>query len=455
MPTLIAVGGTGQHIAATIARLSLLGAIGRDWALTVIDADTHNELSTHLHSMDGWVSQDHGCAHPLAGLRIRTPYDAGARAAGDAGATTIETLVLANGCSAEASALFHALYPQHELQQKLDDGFYARPMLGASAFGAMGTALLNGVKDDTNGQKVVVCGSFIGGTGAGVLPALVEKCADKNTWHGVFLSDWLDLAEGALQGNPLPLNRAHGLEYFYRHIRAKLRASALLGAPPNPFDTASLLPTTPTKSGVECYSLFIAAAALHVVAMVEDTTADGTGRIDTYQMDTANPRQLSDANVSTQTKRSVTSVVRKTREGVMLAEELCSGETGVAWRKSARTLNRIFGAQDAVPSALDAATKRLASDVKMDRADLIDRCLDALRHRAEAAKTTAGRLEATFAGARAARMTHARPEDAATRVAKRLAQSPLTLPASAPRAADAPNVLADTIATSFGLPVCA
>lgn len=452
MHKLLAVGGSGQHVAATLTRLALLGAIPREWSITVIDADTNNDIFRNLQSADGWVSEAYGCKHPLGKTKLRTPYDQAARAAGEGGQTTVQSLILGDERGQTGGAVVNALFPESELRQKVDDGFYGRPMLGASAFGAMGSDLINGVRTDTATGRVVVAGSFIGGTGAGVLPALVEKCADPSRWSGVFLLNWLQLKDGTLAGNPLPANMAHGLEYFYRHIRSKLRRSALIGSPVNTFESASLLPTEPKGEGTESLSMFIAVAALHALAMIEDNQTDGVGQIETYQVATNNPRQVASAPVSRERNKSVEAVVRETRAAVALAEDVYSGTVGTAWSKSAQFLGRVFGEQDAIPSDLDAATKRLSTESGMHRRDLIEQCQEALKHRATAAARAADRLEATFQGAGTIRRTYAKPDKPSERIASAIATRGIKLPEKPEGPKQAPNILADAIFAALGFP---
>ena len=71
MDLVIAVGGGGQHIALSIARLLRIGALSGPVEAFVIDADSDSRLATKLRYFGNTVN--HGSPHPLSGAQTIVP----------------------------------------------------------------------------------------------------------------------------------------------------------------------------------------------------------------------------------------------------------------------------------------------------------------------------------------------------------------------------------------------
>ena len=71
MDLVIAVGGGGQHIALSVARLLRIGALAEPIEAFVIDADSDSRLAVKLRSFGNTVSA--GCPHPLEGAEAIIP----------------------------------------------------------------------------------------------------------------------------------------------------------------------------------------------------------------------------------------------------------------------------------------------------------------------------------------------------------------------------------------------
>ncbi len=241
MSLLIGVGGTGQHVALAVSRLAQIGALGDDIECRIVDADNSSELAQRTKTAAGYVNPKHGLYHPLGDQvdPFLTPFDPGA--SGDRGSeVTVRDLALRNSARDETRQVFDALFPPEQAQQGVDDGFYAQPVLGATAFAAQPDeeSLIDELASQASSHNdVFICGSFIGGTGAGVIPSLVQRLASEtdNQWYGMFHLKWLQPDGGGnadIGPGTMDRNMRHGSDYFYRHVRDNLRASVLLGPPP-------------------------------------------------------------------------------------------------------------------------------------------------------------------------------------------------------------------------------
>lgn len=262
---LIAVGGSGQHVALAVARLMFIRALPRDISCIVIDADTSNGLATKLMNMDGYVSADKGFEHPLRGAEgFLAPYNA-ASLQNTAGTSSFRSLLLSGFSERIDEQLSEALFLKADADQDITHGFFARPCLGSTAFAAHSKKLLDAVDAATKvSDRVFVTGSFIGGTGAGVIPSLIQSLGNPERWFGMFLLNWLNPPRsGTVTLDDMTSNMDHGLDFFYRRIRPKLKAATLLG-PPKAHDSAVTRSRDPVTDG-ETPAIYhvLAARAMH------------------------------------------------------------------------------------------------------------------------------------------------------------------------------------------------
>lgn len=241
---LVAVGGTGQHIALAFARLVRLGAISREGhELFVIDGDDNSELAKRLKTFghtiggDGTEVKDDDTVHPLKGAtKIHPPFTR------LAGKTVFEKLFIDENSPRGERELFEAFFDEDAAAKDLDKGMYGRPSVGATVFAKAGESEMAGLfAAAARTTDTVVFGSFVGGTGAGITHQLVKMIHDRSPNRrifGVFLLPWLQLQSSAGSGQTvdvddgvLDTNMRHGLEYFFQHTAENLNASALLGVP--------------------------------------------------------------------------------------------------------------------------------------------------------------------------------------------------------------------------------
>jgi hypothetical protein len=278
----------------------------------VIDADNTSALAGALKTFDDLVNVDVGFAHPVAGFTsFREPFDAEAAATArpvaaavpgahraETGGLPFSTLMLGSGADdTDSVAIFRALFDFDDAKQDVLKGFFARPVLGATAFAAQGESVLRSVIADANSaDQVVVTGSFIGGTGAGVLPSLVRQLSDKgisSKLHGIFLLEWLQAlnGEGQVRAADMQDNARHGLEYFYKHMKERMKSSALIG-PPAAATNQGLAQATPGANGAESLSIFPILAAHALLGFVKDAVATKAGLVHAYAIEENNPKSV-------------------------------------------------------------------------------------------------------------------------------------------------------------------
>jgi hypothetical protein len=295
---LVAVGGSGQHVALTVARLLYLRAL-KDVQCCVVDSDRTSPLSKALITFNDLVKPELGFHHPLPGAEnFLVPFQT-QNAQADRGATGLpfrSLFALERGSKEEA--LFDALFPRDDAGFNVQEGFYARPILGASTFGGFGE-LDGGVAKTiqaraNNAQQAFVAGSFIGGTGAGVIPSLVQQVTHGSTtqWFGAFHLLWLQPPDVGSQGRTsraeMDANMRHGLEYYYRAIAPKLASSVIIGPPKVP---APLAHECPPVDG-EIHSLFHVVAARAMFHFSSSATVANQHAVHCYNHDDHSPKAL-------------------------------------------------------------------------------------------------------------------------------------------------------------------
>ncbi len=218
----IAVGGTGQHIALACSRLMRLGAIPRDsMDAIIIDADNGQDLSKVL--IDFRYMKGSNVISPPLIVRNDARF---------------REIFLNNSPSQAETDIFNCLFSEAEADKDLSKGMYGRPSVAATVFANTGNSnqlgeLLPGIQ---NADKIIIAGSFIGGTGAGIthqLVKFVKDSAPKKEVYGVFLQPWLSLTGGndEVTNTTLLRNMCHGMEYFTQHTAPQFTRSVLLGVP--------------------------------------------------------------------------------------------------------------------------------------------------------------------------------------------------------------------------------
>ncbi len=255
----IGIGGTGQHVAMLLARLVHLGAVdAKGLQVTIIDADDGGDLANALRTFSGHAPP---VDHPLRGVNaFLKPYSMAAMSGSGASKTTFRALMLDDHASDDDRQLFDALFALDQQKESVAKGFYAKPSIGATAFAAHNAdaeGILANLRARCAGAgHVFITGSFIGGTGAGVIPSVIGALGDPEKWYGAFLLNWLDAGHATgpntVTSAVMAANMRHGLEYFYSPaVRKRLKAATLLGPPPTgetPLTSASSREEGETRS---------------------------------------------------------------------------------------------------------------------------------------------------------------------------------------------------------------
>ncbi|MDP3277900.1 MAG: hypothetical protein Q8Q09_22135 [Deltaproteobacteria bacterium] len=252
---LIAVGGSGQHVALAVARLARIGALEAPKAF-VIDAD-RSALAASLESFGGTVSA--GATHPFpGGATVVPPFDI------DRGTTQFRSLFVDQDHPLEEE-LVELFFDEEAAgsgatgRQGLDvgRGMFGNPAVGSAVFASSRNKIMKPLFEVARGaNRIFVVGSFLGGTGAGIihqLARMVHREVDAKVraqLFGAFLLRWFSLPP--VQGltvtpETLLASEGHGLQYFFKHTRNHLAASLLVGAPddPGPSPLLALRPANP------------------------------------------------------------------------------------------------------------------------------------------------------------------------------------------------------------------
>lgn len=226
---LIAVGGTGQHIALAVSRLVRANALIGDIQLIALDPDNETPLPQLLKAPTPSMS---GANHPLKNGTVRAPFDIERL-----GKKTFEELFV-DPDHPEEQELFQALFDADEGNIPVHKGMYGTPCVGATVFGegANSDALQNLLKPLATASQVFVCGSVVGGTGAGLMHKLVREIQRyyAGELFGIFMLPWFDIEGGggasAINMAVINRNASHGTKYFYEHTLPMLTASLLVGS---------------------------------------------------------------------------------------------------------------------------------------------------------------------------------------------------------------------------------
>lgn len=277
---LVCVGGGGQHIALAVARMVRLGVWTNVPQVAVIDAESTSPLNLRLlhfadpsrRAGDPRAARP-GLAHPLGVFDFKPPFDVQGLPP-----NFRKMFLEASGGSPLGEELYELFYPEMADTVDIHKGMFAQPAVGAAVFADRAMAFLDELL--TGGiqkcQKILVAGSFVGGTGAGILHQLVDFLAAHRERHnkdilGAFLLPWFSLPAGAnsAASDVTIANSAnHGVDYFARHTHKRLRRSLLLGAG-NGIPAASANP-----SNDETVSIFPLLAAYGLTTLRDDTTSN-------------------------------------------------------------------------------------------------------------------------------------------------------------------------------------
>jgi hypothetical protein len=121
------------------------------------------------------------------------------------------------------------------------DGMFGRPSVGATIFAHNKETQLKPVFERVSlANSIIVAGSIVGGTGAGLIHQLVKKIDKGHRIYGVIFSRWFNVPRGVarqtINDGTLDRNMRYGLDYFSRDTRPLLKATLLLGMPDHPPD---------------------------------------------------------------------------------------------------------------------------------------------------------------------------------------------------------------------------
>lgn len=292
MDLVIAIGGGGQHIALSVARLLRIGALAEPIEAFVIDADSDSRLAGKLRSFGNTVSA--GCQHPLEGAEaIIPPF-----ARDTMKETAFRRIFLDDRADPLERELFELFYDEESggvdggagLSAGVDigKGMFANPSVGSAVFASS----KGGAMDPLFGRartaaRIFVVGSFLGGTGAGITHQLIklvrEAVGPAKPIYGAFLLRWFDLPATTGQTvdtSTLLASMGHGLEYFYRYTRALLDASVLLGVPDHPTPHIKAVPAALEND--ETVSMYPLLAAYGLLMLPDKTDTQARAMHRTY-----------------------------------------------------------------------------------------------------------------------------------------------------------------------------
>lgn len=295
---LIAVGGTGQHVALAVSRLVFLGALP-PLELATIDADDSQELSTSLRTFGQTVEPGYS-THPLTerAEKIYPPYDKTAKQDPE-----FQDLFLDAQLDPVHRDIFEVCFDEVSARIHVKDGMFGRPSVGAAIFAHNTDTMLKAVFERINlANNIFIAGSVVGGTGAGLIHQLVKKIdARRHRIYGLIFLRWFNVPRGAakqtIDDNTQDRNMRYGLDYFFRDTRPLLKAALLIGLPDHPPDAkAAPITLEAGKTDEKKHYLHLTAAygllRIQKIAVTEQT--DGSTYAAAYDSD--NPTQMYEAD---------------------------------------------------------------------------------------------------------------------------------------------------------------
>lgn len=212
-----------------MTRLAAIGAFPRAQCL-VIDADADSKMSKDLMSagVEGGRPQD----HPLAGAhQIHKPLSLSA-----AGNTTFAQYMLEGATDPLQRDVFETLFSAAQGDVKIAEGMYGNPAVGATVFlGGDGQGPLGEVQRMPAGDDVVIVGSFVGGTGSGIMHELAHAAPASCNRYGVFYLPWFraggSSGAGSVGADIHDRNMKHGVDHLRHETMRALQKAALIGLP--------------------------------------------------------------------------------------------------------------------------------------------------------------------------------------------------------------------------------
>jgi hypothetical protein len=233
---LIAVGGTGQHVALAVSRLVFLGVLP-EMELAVVDADDTQELSTSLITFDNTIEGNY-TKHPLIrGEKIYSPFDKT-----DQVDPEFHELFLTPNTPPLQQDMFNVCFDEVSEHIRVKDGMFGRPSVGATIFALNRDKEMDPVFERAElATRIFITGSMVGGTGAGLMHQMIKALAQRNRQlYGLIFLRWFGVPRSAtkqtINDGTLDRNMRYGLDYFFRDTRPFLKASLLIGLPENPPD---------------------------------------------------------------------------------------------------------------------------------------------------------------------------------------------------------------------------
>jgi hypothetical protein len=228
---LIAVGGTGQHVALAVSRLVFIGALPRPLELAVIDADDNEVLSTSLRTFGNTVKSPY-TRHPLDNFEsFNSPVKKTAN-------TQVQFHELFPGHDPKSPErdLFDLFFEESSATVRVSDGMFGRPSVGATIFAYNRESQLMPVFEKSRlANDIFIAGSMVGGTGAGIIHQLVKSLPPKKKKYGLIFLRWFrspseDEAQ-TISDDTMGRNMRYGLQYFFDETKSLLQSSLLIGAP--------------------------------------------------------------------------------------------------------------------------------------------------------------------------------------------------------------------------------
>jgi hypothetical protein len=196
MKRIFAVGGTGQIVLHYYFQLYLTGVVGEPFDAVVVDTDEilpsldrTGRFLRDLQYHDAPGNALFGTIPTLSFVKIQPPGES-------AGAVL-------TGMRTPARSPVRAFYDRESLEMKVDFGLFGRPALSA-------TLSVSALEDQAlaPGDRAVVVGSIIGGTGGGLIAPVLSRLRDvarqtHATEHlrAVLLGEWFKPTAGVLRGD--------------------------------------------------------------------------------------------------------------------------------------------------------------------------------------------------------------------------------------------------------------
>jgi hypothetical protein len=292
---LIALGGTGQHLALAVSRLVFLGALP-EMELAVVDADDQQELSESLMTFGRTVEANY-TSHPLINPKIYNPFDKM-----DIEDPQFQELMISANSSPAQRELFEVCFEEESARLKVNEGMYGRPSVGSTVFVLNKEKQMEPVFERAElATRIFITGSMVGGTGAGLIHQVIKTLATgasaSTRKFGLIFLRWFgvprDAVKQTINDATLDRNMRYGLDYFFKDTRPLLKASLLIGIPDNPPDdlTAPILLSAGNTTEKKHYVHL--AAAYGIVKLPQIAVTEQTdGSIFAAAHDSDNPKRL-------------------------------------------------------------------------------------------------------------------------------------------------------------------